>query len=68
MRIVIAGGSGFLGQALTNALLAAGHRIQILSRQPAVAWSGDPGQPQFIHWTPDGSANGLLTAPASGAG
>ena len=67
MRIVIAGGSGFLGRALTDALLAAGHRIQILSRQPAVAWSGNLAQPQFIHWTPDGTANGLWTAPASGA-
>ncbi len=67
MRIVIAGGLGFLGRALTDALLAAGHRIQILSRQPAVAWSGDPAQPQHLHWTPDGTANGLWTSPASGA-
>ena len=67
MRIIIAGGSGFLGRALTDTLLAAGHRIQILSRQPAVAWSGNLAQPQFIHWTPDGTANGLWTAPASGA-
>ena len=35
MRIVIAGGSGLLGRALTDGLLAEGHRIQILSRQPA---------------------------------
>ena len=67
MRIIIAGGSGFLGRALASALANAGHRIQILSRQPDVAWSGDPGQPQYIHWTPDGTANGLWTAPCAGA-
>ena len=67
MRSLIAGGSGFLGRALTDALLADGHRIQVLSRQPAVAWSGNPGQPQHLHWIPDGTANGLWTSPASGA-
>jgi hypothetical protein len=67
MRIVIAGGSGFLGRALTDALLAAGHRVQILSRRPPQAAVGGPGQPQHVHWTPDGTANGLWTAPCSGA-
>ena len=67
MRIVIAGGSGFLGRALAEALAAAGHRLQILSRQPTTAATGVPGQPQHVHWTPDGTANGLWTAPCSGA-
>jgi hypothetical protein len=67
MRIVIAGGSGFLGRALTDALLAAGHRVQILSRRPPQAAIGGPGQPQHVHWMPDGTANGLWTAPCSGA-
>lgn len=62
MRIVIAGGSGFLGSALTHALAAAGHRVQILTRRPASA-----SQPERITWTPDGTANGLWTAPCSGA-
>jgi len=62
MRIVIAGGSGFLGTALAQSLAAAGHRVQILSRRPAAA-----AQPERVTWTPDGTANGLWTSPCSGA-
>jgi uncharacterized protein (TIGR01777 family) len=32
MKVVIAGGSGFLGQALTPALIAEGHDVAVLSR------------------------------------
>ncbi len=35
MHIVIAGGTGFLGTPLTAALLADGHRVTVLSRNPA---------------------------------
>lgn len=35
MRITIMGGSGFVGQTLCRQLLAAGHQVQILSRQAA---------------------------------
>jgi hypothetical protein len=62
MRIVIAGGSGFLGSALAQSLASAGHRVQILSRRPAAA-----AQPERVTWTPDGTANGLWTSPCSGA-
>ncbi len=34
MRVLITGGSGFIGQALTRALLARGDQVIILSRQP----------------------------------
>lgn len=34
MRVLITGGSGFIGQALTRALLARGDQVVILSRQP----------------------------------
>ena len=52
MKIVIAGGSGFLGQPLTAVLLADGHQVVVLSRRtdarvPAgarvVAWDADRG-------------------------
>lgn len=34
-RIVIAGGTGFIGRALTNSLIAAGYQVSILTRNPA---------------------------------
>ncbi len=47
MRIVIAGGSGFLGEPLVRRLLARGDHVAVLSRNPAkvhvgrgVAWDG----------------------------
>jgi uncharacterized protein (TIGR01777 family) len=44
MHIVIAGGSGFLGRPLTNALRAAGHEINILTRSPHA--------PEHVQWDP----------------
>ena len=46
-RIVIAGGSGFLGRALADALAADGHDVVTLSRRS--------GGPRVVAWTPDGS-------------
>lgn len=54
MNVLIAGGTGFLGSALTRSLLADGHRVWILTRNPArgniapgaqaVGWDGrSPG-------------------------
>ncbi len=34
MRILITGGSGFVGQALCRRLIAEGHRVQVVSRDP----------------------------------
>lgn len=51
MTIVIAGGSGFLGQKLAARLRADGHRPVTLTRHQA---SGDA-----IQWTPDGSPGSL---------
>ena len=48
MRVVVAGGSGFLGQALVGSLGAAGHDVQVLTRRPR------PGGRE-ITWTPNGS-------------
>jgi len=51
MKVLIAGGSGFLGTHLTRGLLADGHRVWVLSREldrkrflpgvQAVAWDGE---------------------------
>ncbi|XP_069817667.1 epimerase family protein SDR39U1 [Dendropsophus ebraccatus] len=49
MRVLIGGGSGFIGQALSQLLKSRGHQVTIISRQP--------GQ-QKITWA-DVSKNGL---------
>ena len=67
MRLIIAGGSGFLGLALADSLAAAGHRVQILTRQRARDAAEEPEQFEHITWTPDGTANGCWTSPCSGA-
>jgi hypothetical protein len=67
MRIVIAGGSGFLGTALAQSLASAGHRVQVLTRRQASPEPPAAGQLARITWTPDGTANGLWTSPCSGA-
>ena len=43
MNILIAGGSGFLGRALTAQLTAAGHRVFSLTRRA-------PSSADQIHW------------------
>jgi hypothetical protein len=45
MNIMIAGGSGFLGSALTNSFLAEGHKVFILTRG-----SSAPAGAQAIKW------------------
>lgn len=37
MRIVVAGGTGFVGQALCKALVRNGHQVTLLTRRPALA-------------------------------
>lgn len=54
MRILIAGGDGFLGRKLGQRLVAEGHRVQTLTRRPATT-------PHQITWDPDGSPGGLAT-------
>lgn len=56
MNILIAGGSGFLGRALSKSFIKDGHKVFILSRNSRVANDGI----QFIKWdakTPQGWEN-----------
>src|SRR5512144_387136 len=50
MRIVIAGGTGFLGEPLTAALAAGGHDVVLLTRTASSATRA-----RAVVWTPDGS-------------
>lgn len=56
MRVVIAGGTGFLGRALTASLRRDGHRVVVLSRRVRA------GQPDIVAWTPDGTVGPWATA------
>src|SRR3954470_10844170 len=54
MRIVVSGGSGFLGRALTAALAKAGHQVIVLTRHPA--HEGD------LLWSPDAASGAWIAA------
>jgi uncharacterized protein (TIGR01777 family) len=54
MRIVIAGGSGFLGSALSTRLAKDGHTIVVLSRDGGAAGASDGVR--YARWTPHGEA------------
>jgi uncharacterized protein (TIGR01777 family) len=62
MKIVIAGGSGFLGTALTRALIQAGNAVAILTRGSA----GEAAGVRHVTWTPDGDT-GRWAAALAGA-
>jgi uncharacterized protein (TIGR01777 family) len=52
MNVLISGGSGLIGSALSHSLLADGHRVWILTRNPSAAM---PAEAQPIPW--DGRTN-----------
>ena len=49
MRIIIAGGSGLIGRALTSALMVDGDEVVILSRKPELV-AGMPAGVNVIQW------------------
>ena len=61
MKIALAGGSGFLGTALTHALTRDGHDVAVLTRQNPASM---PSQPRVTHvsWTPDGTSGAWAAA------
>src|SRR5262245_56128803 len=63
MRIVIAGGTGFLGLPLATDLVGRGHEPVLLTRRSTAIVAGF----RAVRWTPDGSA-GPWAAELDGAG
>jgi uncharacterized protein (TIGR01777 family) len=63
MKIVVAGGTGFLGAPLTRLLTESGHQVVTLSRTPG---NRQLRPQQTVAWTPDGST-GVWAAEIDGA-
>src|SRR5258707_893631 len=62
MKIVIAGGTGFLGRPLTAALLQEGHELVVLTRRSSSA----QGTARAVEWNPNGES-GPWAAEVNGA-
>lgn len=61
MKVLVAGGTGFIGSALTGALAGAGHQVRVLTRRPDRAGTG------AVRWDPaarDLDRDGLAWAEA----
>ncbi|MBV9578645.1 MAG: TIGR01777 family oxidoreductase [Chloroflexi bacterium] len=52
MRVLVAGGSGFLGSALCARLVAADHHVTILSRRPRPASQANARRVDVLEWDP----------------
>ncbi|HEU5409323.1 MAG TPA: TIGR01777 family oxidoreductase [Nitrospira sp.] len=52
MRIIVTGGTGFIGRALVNELLENGHNVTILSRNAGSARALLPSSAACINWNP----------------
>jgi len=53
VKVVIAGGTGFLGRPLSAAFAADGHDVVILSRSTDTVDARGSSQPRIVAWTPD---------------
>ena len=49
MRIIITGGTGLIGEALTRSLLSDGHAVQVLTRNPSRTKASAEGL-QYVQW------------------
>jgi len=64
MRVIVAGGSGFLGTYLTKALVARGDEITVLTRRPSARSAGAVRE---VGWRADGSADAELVSAVAAA-
>lgn len=65
MRIVVAGGTGFLGQPLVAHLAQRGDEVVVLTRRPDSSRAGS--RVREVAWQPDGSADRSWAAAIDGA-
>ncbi len=65
MKIVIAGGSGFVGQHVSQLLLHEGHSVIVLSRRVEKGTPKNSSQPHQIQW--DGCSQGAWAQECDGA-
>jgi uncharacterized protein (TIGR01777 family) len=66
MKVVMAGGTGLIGTALTRALAGAGDEVVVLTRRPAEEVRGLPAGARAVRWTP-GSQGGAWAEALAGA-
>ncbi|HLH71079.1 MAG TPA: TIGR01777 family oxidoreductase [Candidatus Dormibacteraeota bacterium] len=67
MKVVVAGGTGYIGSALLRALHQAGHETVVLTRRPPQAVSGLPSSARAVRWDAT-TSDARLTAALEGAG
>ena len=57
MKVVIAGGTGFLGRPLSHALAADGHDVVVLTRPSTGSGrAAATGEARLVEWTPNGQS------------
>jgi uncharacterized protein (TIGR01777 family) len=62
MRIVVAGGSGFLGRRLTSRWLETGDEVTVLTREPDRTAARIPSDAKVRRWSPPSIDDELVTA------
>src|SRR5579884_2216040 len=67
MKVVVAGGTGYIGSALLRALHQAGHETVVLTRRPPQAVSGLPSSARAVRWDAT-TSSARLVAALEGAG
>ena len=65
MKIVVAGGTGYIGQALVRELVHAGHEVVVLSRGGN---GGGPAGARVVRWDPAARSGGAWAAELRGSG
>lgn len=66
MRIVIAGGTGLIGTALTRALADAGHEVVVLTRRQPAEVRGLPHGARAARWNPSDPAGWAVALEGAG--